>query len=67
LGVWSTFERGRGPGESKTELPAPDVVEFARTRLGFEPDERQAELLGSAASRGFCAARGNGGNRQWRR
>ncbi len=30
-----------------------DAVEFARRKLGFEPDEKQAEVLGSQAKRGF--------------
>ena len=36
------------------------VVEFARTRLGFEPDERQKTVLESAGSRGILNC-----TRQW--
>lgn len=60
MGVWSTFERGRGTVEPGTELAAAEVVEFARERLRFEPDERQAEVLGSAAKRGILCC-----TRQW--
>ena len=37
-----------------------DAVEFARTRLGFEPDEKQAEVLRSDAKRGMLNC-----SRQW--
>jgi hypothetical protein len=37
-----------------------DEVEFARTRLGFRPDERQAEVLRSTAKRGILNC-----SRQW--
>ncbi len=37
-----------------------DAVEFARTRLGFEPDERQMEVLRSEAKRGILNC-----TRQW--
>jgi hypothetical protein len=37
-----------------------DAVEFARTRLGFEPDERQEEVLRSEAKRGILNC-----SRQW--
>jgi hypothetical protein len=40
--------------------PAPDAVEFARTRLRFEPDERQKEVLESEAKRGILNC-----SRQW--
>jgi hypothetical protein len=30
-----------------------DEVEFAKTRLGFEPDDQQAEVLRSTAKRGI--------------
>jgi hypothetical protein len=44
----------RKPGAKKAEtLPEveADAVEFARRRLGFEPDRRQAEVLGRAHHR----------------
>ncbi len=37
-----------------------DPVEFARTRLGFEPDERQAEVMRSQTKRGILNC-----SRQW--
>ena len=37
-----------------------DAVEFARRQLGFEPDERQAEVLRSTAKRGILNC-----SRQW--
>ncbi len=48
------------PAELKERLAAPDAVEFARTRFGFEPDERQAEVLRSEAQRGILNC-----TRQW--
>jgi hypothetical protein len=43
------------------EIPAvPDAVEFARMRLGFEPDEMQARVLRSEAKRGILNC-----GRQW--
>jgi len=48
-------------GERLRKTPAvPDAAEFARTRLGFEPDERQAEVLRSEAKRGILNC-----TRQW--
>ena len=44
----------------KTPSEEPDAVEFARTRLGFEPDERQAAVLRSEAKRGILNC-----TRQW--
>ena len=38
----------------------PDAVEFARLRLGIEPDEKQAEVLLSEAKRGILNC-----TRQW--
>ena len=57
--------------KSSWELPIPivakkkdarsvDVVEFARKRLGFEPDEKQAAVLRSEAKRGILNC-----TRQW--
>ena len=49
------------PKRRWNELRAvPDAVEFARTRLGFEPDEQQAEVLRSEAKRGILNC-----TRQW--
>ena len=46
-------------GRRKTQA-VPDAAEFARTHLGFEPDERQAEVLRSEAKRGILNC-----TRQW--
>ena len=47
--------------EERREKPAAtDAVEFARTRLGIEPDETQAEVLLSEAKRGILNC-----TRQW--
>src|SRR5438874_6735320 len=45
------------PSKSKGQM---DVVEFARTRLGLEADERQMEVLRSTAKRGILNC-----TRQW--
>jgi hypothetical protein len=57
LGVmFKTFDRyepcidGDTSSEKKVVI---DAVEFARTRLRFEPDERQIEVLRSSAKRGI--------------
>jgi len=64
LGVWCTFEWDRAEAVERAgakEDPAiPGVVEFARERLGFEPDDRQTEVLGSEAKRGILNC-----TRQW--
>ena len=48
------------PVEVRRQPEIPDAVEFARTRLGIEPDERQAEVLRSEAKRGILNC-----TRQW--
>ena len=48
----------KAPG--KEVSPAMDAVEFAITKLGFEPDERQQEVLRSKAKRGILNC-----TRQW--
>jgi hypothetical protein len=48
------------PEGLKVKLATPDAVEFARTRFGFEADERQAEVLRSEAKRGILNC-----TRQW--
>ena len=53
----------RQPRRKKSRVPVPhveDVIGFATERLGFEPDERQRELLGSLAKRGILNC-----SRQW--
>ena len=54
--------RRAGSEDSKSEPPPRfmDAAEFARKRLGFEPDERQAEVLLSEAKRGILNC-----SRQW--
>jgi hypothetical protein len=49
--------KNRTPREPNSLL---DGVEFARTRLGFEPDAKQAEVLRSQAKRGILNC-----SRQW--
>jgi hypothetical protein len=64
----NNVKHGVGWGLAGPEVPAalrrqpeiPDAVEFARTRLGIEPDERQAEVLRSEAKRGILNC-----TRQW--
>ena len=61
--MWLTFDWDKTAAVLNTaEEPAeaPGVIEFARTRLGFEPDERQAEVLRSTAKRGILNC-----TRQW--
>jgi hypothetical protein len=53
----------QGPegGQDRVEVRAvPDAVEFARSRLGIEPDEKQAEVLRSESKRGLLNC-----SRQW--
>jgi tRNA(Met) C34 N-acetyltransferase TmcA len=58
--VWCTFDRRQRRVGVRAKEEIPEVVEFARERLGFEPDERQAEVLGSKAKRGILNC-----TRQW--
>ncbi len=49
------------PVQPKCVQPQPeDIVDFARTRLNFDPDEKQAEVLRSTAKRGILNC-----TRQW--
>src|ERR1700733_13065263 len=60
--LWTYGEQGpagRGPVRSEP-APVPNVVEFARSRLGFEPDAIQEALLRSGVSRGVVNC-----TRQW--
>jgi hypothetical protein len=50
----------RGIPVKRKPAPETDPVEFARVRLGFEPDERQAEVLRSEAKQGILNC-----TRQW--
>ena len=43
----------REPAPLTVVPPVTDAVEFARTRLGFLPDEKQVEVLQSTAKRGI--------------
>ena len=56
-GVW-TFGETEKIAVRKEE--SAEVVEFARTRLGFWPDTKQEELLRSGAARGIVNC-----SRQW--
>jgi len=62
--VEETFTSWRHPEGERPEkarpVQPPDAVEFARTRLGFEPDEKQREILLSSAKRGILNC-----TRQW--
>jgi hypothetical protein len=65
---FSGWDRSRPefPGEPREKRAVPDAVEFARTRLGIEPDEKQAEVLRCEAA-GMVArlrlpVRGDGDN-----
>jgi hypothetical protein len=62
--MWTYGEQGPGasrPGPVINERdPTPNVVDFSRLRLGFNPDERQAALLRSGVSRGIVNC-----TRQW--
>jgi terminase large subunit-like protein len=60
--VWCTFENdGQWVGRRRQEEQnVPGPVEFARGKLGFEPDERQAGVLASTAKRGILNC-----TRQW--
>jgi len=57
--VFWTFEDGDEIRATEAER-IPGAVEFAREQLGFEPDERQAEVLASEAKRGILNC-----TRQW--
>ncbi len=59
MGKWPWGWRGI-VRERKAAPAPPDAVEFARVRLGFEPDERQAEVLRSEAKQGILNC-----TRQW--
>jgi Terminase large subunit, T4likevirus-type, N-terminal len=60
-GVWCTFHQsGTWEGEQALAAPVPSVLEFARGRLGFEPDEQQARVLSSVSKRGILNC-----TRQW--
>jgi hypothetical protein len=60
--VWCTIDDGDDGGrraeEESREIEGP--VEFAKGRLGFDPDERQAAVLASGAKRGILNC-----TRQW--
>src|ERR1035438_9300740 len=61
LGVIGTFYGGvRRKNRGPRARDIGDAVEFARSRLGFEADERQAEVLRSQAKRGILNC-----SRQW--
>jgi hypothetical protein len=49
LRVMYTFDGCEPCEDGETSSETPNAVEFARTQLGFEPDERQVEVLMSSA------------------
>ena len=55
--MWNVSEE-RKPARAKTAIAG--AAEFARTRLGFAPDELQASVLESQAKRGILNC-----SRQW--
>ena len=59
-GVSFTFGADEEPGQYPAVPDELDAVEFARTRLGFDPDARQCEVLLSGARRGILNC-----SRQW--
>ena len=58
--VCQTFDDSLIPKIDKKPQEVPDAVSFARTRLGFEPDAKQTEVLESNAKRGILNC-----SRQW--
>lgn len=58
--VWETFDWTEPIVCGDAPVEAPDPATFARERLGFEPDERQAAVLRSTAKRGILNC-----SRQW--
>jgi hypothetical protein len=58
--VSCTWKKNAPPARRSEPVEVQGAVEFARTRLQFEPDERQAEVLASTASRGILNC-----TRQW--
>jgi hypothetical protein len=59
--VESTFFEGFEPQRVRSRpKDSQDVVDFVNNRLGFEPDERQMEVLRSTAKRGILNC-----TRQW--
>jgi hypothetical protein len=61
VGVWLNFDSILLPDKKKAEKPPPiDAAIFARTRLGFSPDDKQTEVLLSNAKRGILNC-----SRQW--
>lgn len=63
-GLWqvrrSLQRQQKAAMKAAAEPECADVLTFVRTRLGFEPDEAQAEVLSSTAKRGILNC-----SRQW--
>jgi hypothetical protein len=57
---YPTFDACEVEAGKSVPSAAPDVVDFVRSRLGIEPDARQAEALRSEAKRGILNC-----SRQW--
>jgi len=60
FGVTGTFDSDWQPPKIANEPGLIDAVTFARTRLLFEPDDKQMEVLQSTAKRGILNC-----SRQW--
>ncbi len=58
--MFNTFDKYEPRGDGEVSSENLDAVEFTRTRLGFEPDVRQAEVLSSSAKRAILNC-----TRQW--
>ena len=58
--MWCTFQGGKERRRPARAVRRCGAAEFARTRLGFEPDAAQIEVLESTAKRGMLNC-----SRQW--
>ncbi|HWE48635.1 MAG TPA: terminase family protein [Bryobacteraceae bacterium] len=58
--MWIPFEEWIDSGPKRKPPNPPGVLEFVRSRLGFFPDARQAEILESTAAQGILNC-----SRQW--
>ena len=59
-GLFTFTGRGRSGRTDEVSREPPGIVEFVRTRFGFEPDARQAEVLEAEAKQGILNC-----SRQW--
>ena len=58
--MFKTFDKYEPCEDGDTSSEKQNAVDFVQTRLGFEPDERQIEVLRSGAKRGILNC-----TRQW--